>query len=412
VELNKAQKKIVLISSGQPSLNPRLVKEADSLTNAGYSVTVLYAYWNSWGTALDKILLPSKKWKAVRIGGDPQEKPIVYFLSRLIHRLSVLISKTTGIKYFTKFAIARSSFFLIREAPKYKADLYIGHNLGALPATLKAAKTHKKPCGFDAEDFHRYEVSDDINDNDVHLKIFIENSYIPQLNYLSSSSPGISAAYHQLYKNQSPVTLLNVFPADNQIPVPLLTSNPVVKLFWFSQTIGQGRGVNDCIKALQLLNNPGIELHLLGFITEGDRQQLTAIAGDSINLIFYGPIPPDDIAALAAKFDIGLALEDIVPLNRDICLTNKIFTYMQAGLAIIASNTTAQKELLEKYPGTGKVYENGNVQMLAATIRRYFDDREDLYKTKKASYELARKELNWEKESEKFLKVISDILPV
>lgn len=62
-------KKIVLVTSGQPSLNPRLVKEADALVEAGYEVTVIYQYWNEWGTDLDKVLLPQKKWKTIRVGG-------------------------------------------------------------------------------------------------------------------------------------------------------------------------------------------------------------------------------------------------------------------------------------------------------------------------------------------------------
>ena len=410
MDLSKNQKKIVLISSGQPSLNPRLVKEADALSNAGYAITVLYAYWNEWGTVTDKTLLASKKWKAVRIGGDPQKKRLIYFFSRFINKLCVLLAKTFGIAYFADFAIARASFFLSHEAPKYRADLYIGHNLGALPATVKAAKVNKKPCGFDAEDFHRNEISDDPNDLDVQLKKKIEDKYIPQLAYFTSSSPSISDAYYKLYNQKAPVTLLNVFPINNQIAAPRKAASSEIKLFWFSQTIGLGRGIDDCIEVLRILNNPNIELHLLGFADEDTKKHLHDIAGGNIAIDFHEPVPPDNIALLASGFDIGLALEDNTPLNRDICLTNKIFTYLQAGLAIVASDTTAQKNLLKMYPGTGKLYENGNVKMLATTIRYYCDHKDELYQTKIAAYQIARTELNWEKESEKFLKVISDTL--
>ena len=81
-------KQIVLITSGQPSLNPRLVKEADTLSAAGFDVTVLYAYWNEWGTRYDKELLAQKKWKAICIGGDPlASKVSTWFLSRLIFKV-------------------------------------------------------------------------------------------------------------------------------------------------------------------------------------------------------------------------------------------------------------------------------------------------------------------------------------
>ncbi len=407
MELNNSPRKIVLISSGQPSLNPRLVKEADALSNAGYSVTVLYAYWNSWGTAIDKTLLPSKKWQAIRIGGDPEQKPVIYFLSRLIHKLSLTITRATKFKYLADFAIARSSFFLIREARKHTADLYIGHNLGALPATVKAAKFHQKPCGFDAEDFHRNEVSDDAANVDVQLRKVIEDNYIDQLNYLSSSSSAISDAYYKLYKGKTPVTILNVFSIDRKVPVPSSVTGAILKLFWFSQTVGPGRGIEDCIEALQVLKDPDIELHLLGFATDEGRQQLIEMAGGNVSLYIHQPVSPDDIAFLASGFDIGLALEGKVPLNRDICLTNKIFTYMQAGLAILASDTTAQKGLLSKYAGIGKVYESGNIESLAAAIQYFRDNRDRLYRAKKASWEIAGEEFNWEKESKKFLEVIA-----
>ena len=398
-----------MITSGQPSLNPRLVKEADSLAEAGYKVTVLYAYWNDWGTGLDKPLLIKKKWRAIRVAGDPQQKPITFFVSRIIHRLSVLITRKFKPGYFARFAIARSSFFLIREARKH---LYICHNLGALPATVRAAKAHQKPCGFDAEDLHRYEESDNNDDFGVILKTYIENKYIPQVNYLTASSPGIGDAYHQLYKDKMPVTLLNVFPIDYNIPVPAFVESTTIKLFWFSQTVDHGRGLDNCLKALQIINNPSVELHLLGFVSEEVRQEIISSTGGKINIKFHYPISPDEIVSFAAQFDIGLALEDSVPLNRDICLTNKIFTYIQAGLAIVASDTTAQSALLGKYPGIGQVYKKGDTQMLATLIENYNNDRHELNKAKKASWDIARSVLNWEKESEKFLNIVKDTLAV
>ena len=61
-------KKILIITTGQPSLNPRMVKEADALSAAGHEVEVLYQYWNEWASEMDASLLKTKKWKATRIG--------------------------------------------------------------------------------------------------------------------------------------------------------------------------------------------------------------------------------------------------------------------------------------------------------------------------------------------------------
>ncbi len=381
-----------------------MVKEADTLSGAGYDVTVLYAYWNAWATSFDRELVPSKKWKAACVGGDPHQKPGIYFLSRLIYKMAKFANKKIGGGFLADVAIARPAYFLTRAAKKHPADLYIGHNLGALPATVKAAKEGKKPCGFDAEDFHRNEVSDNVRDPDVILRTSIEDKYIPQINYFTASSPLIAAAYKKSFPLTNPVAIRNVFPISWNIETPVIDQAAPVKLFWFSQTIGMGRGLEDIIKALGLLQDCPFELHLLGNLPQDAKKAFNTGSG---NFYFHEPIPAAEIPMFAAQFDIGLSPEANVPLSRDMCLTNKIFTYMQAGLAIIASDTSAQKELLAKYPGIGEIYENGNVASLLDTIRHFCENHKNLCRAKKASWEIARSELNWEKESEKFLELIA-----
>ncbi|RYE22812.1 MAG: hypothetical protein EOP42_23960, partial [Sphingobacteriaceae bacterium] len=136
--MNKIFKnKITLITSGQPSLNPRLVKEADTLVSAGFNVTVIYQYWNNWGTELDKQLLPAKKWKAVRIGGSPQNNKTVYWLSRLQHTVAKVLVRRFGFRfYLAEKAIGRCTFLLLKKALQHPADLYIAHNLAALPVAV------------------------------------------------------------------------------------------------------------------------------------------------------------------------------------------------------------------------------------------------------------------------------------
>ncbi len=404
-------KKILLVSSGQPSLNPRLVKEADVLAGSGYEVTVLYAYWNDWGTRYDQQLLSGKKWKAIRVGGDPDQQPFTWLISRLILKIAkFIVQKAGGYKYFGALAISRSSYFLIRGAKKYEADLYIAHNLGALPAVVKTAALYKKPCGFDAEDFHRQEITDDINS--FHFKIcsYLEDKYLPLVNYMSAASPLIAGCYAKLYKIEV-TTLLNVFPATSLQPAISNDKSMPLKLFWFSQTIGPNRGLEDIIEAMQFLQGTAFELHLLGEADRGIKNIFKMRLKDkSSTLHFHEPIPSDKIIEFAAQFDIGLALETEVPFNRDICLTNKIFTYIQAGLAVIASNTTAQTELLERYPSIGKLYKRHNMQSFADALLYYLQNREELFETRNTALKIAHNELNWENESQKFLTLVKKTL--
>jgi glycosyltransferase involved in cell wall biosynthesis len=407
---NNIQKKIVLITSGQPSLNPRLVKEADVLANSGFEVTVLYAYWNNWGTAYDNELLSKKKWNAIRVGGDPVQKPFIYFISRIIHKVNTFILQKTGnYKLLADISAARCSYFLIRAAKKHNADLYIAHNLGALPATYNAAKKNGRPFGFDAEDFHRQEISNDTDSYHFKITSYLENKYLPYANYITASSPLTAEQYRTIY-NREVTTLLNVFPKTNTTPAAGNKHTPL-KLFWFSQTIGSGRGLELIIEAISRSSNLS-ELHLLGNVSLDYKKQLLLLAENNgiaaSRIYFYDPITPDAIFDFAAQFDIGLASELTICLNRDISLTNKIFTYVQSGLAIAASNTMAQSGFIHKYPNIGFVYTDANE--LAAALNKYDLDRELLLKTKIESFRLGQNELNWEYESEKFIKVVNDIL--
>jgi len=402
--------KILLVSSGQPSLNPRLVKEADALTTAGFEVIVLYTYWNDWGTLYDKQLLTEKKWKAIRLGGDSEQKRFTWFLSRLVHKVSRYVLQKTG-KYawFSDIAIARGSYFLIRGAKKHKADLYIAHNLGALPAVVKAAELYKKPCGFDAEDFHRQEVDDDVNSYNFKLSSCVEDKYLSSVNYVTASSPLIAERYALLYK-RTVTSILNVFP---QTPVHVITlnKNKPLKLFWFSQTIGPNRGLELIIEAIGLAKIAS-ELHLLGQPANGYKQQLSQLAQAAgianYNLYFYEPIKADQIFNVASQFDIGLASEAGVCLNRNISLTNKLFTYIQSGLAVAASNTPAQRALMGQYPQIGKVYRNA--KELSMVLTEYDKNRELLFQTKNEAFKIGQTQLNWENESRKFLNVVESAL--
>ena len=396
-------KKIILVTTGQPSLNPRLVKEADALSEAGYDVTVFYAYWNEWGTEYDKRLIANSKWKAIRVGGSPQHYLSTYFISRLIHKAAQAIN----ISAFAAIGLSRASYALIREVKKHKVDLYIAHNLGALPAAAIAAKKHKKPFGFDAEDFHRNEVSNDENNADVVRRSIVENKYLPQLAYLTASSPQIATKYSTLFPGLRPVVLLNVFKKSN---VTVTEAHNPLKLFWFSQTIGAGRGIEDVVKALSTLKKDDFELYLLGDRPEFSKAFINDLKAANINILFHNPIAPDEVRPFAAQFDIGLALENNTPLNRDLCLTNKIFTYMQAGLAVIASETTAQSEFMQQNPGMGRSYPNGNAKALAEIFSDYQQHSEKIMACKEVSLKLANEHYNWETESRKFLTLVENTL--
>jgi len=406
--MNLTGKKIVFITSSQLSANPRLVKEAKALSIRGCNVTIIHQFLTDWATIADREILKNNFWKVIQVGGSPTSNKLLYFFSRFRYRMIIMLARKIPInKYIAELAIGRCSKFLASEAKLHEADLYIAHNLGALPAAYKAAKKYNGKLGFDAEDFHRHESADNLSDFYVQAKIIIEDFYLKHLNYFSTSSELIAKEYHMIYPNLIPNVIQNVFEIKYQQGLNL-NNNDELNLFWFSQTIGKGRGLEDVIIAINNLKNSKIKLSLLGNISGLTRNYFNKMADFKIE--YLNPRSEDQLFNLASTFDIGLALEPAFCINNDLALSNKLFIYLIAGLQIIASNTKAQERFTAENPGISEIYDIGNANELANIIFYFLENKTYLNNGKKCAYQAAKNQFNWELEQNKFLSVIYQTL--
>jgi hypothetical protein len=117
-------KKIVLITTGQPSGNPRIVKEADAFAAAGYDVTVLYCFFIQWSLEKDRILLQNVPWKYAIVGGSPIRKKGLYFFTRLRFKIARILAPHLGASFsIFERTQARAYDELLREAKKIKGQI-------------------------------------------------------------------------------------------------------------------------------------------------------------------------------------------------------------------------------------------------------------------------------------------------
>jgi hypothetical protein len=144
------------------------------------------------------------------------------------------------------------------EALKHPAVLYIGHNLGALPAIVNSSKFYNGKSIFDFEDYHRGEF----DEKSLHSQIIttVENQYIPEISAITTASPAITQAYKKFFPKASITTINNCFPlshlVDNLIELPYKP----LKLFWFSQYIGKMRGLETVIETMSHFSNDEITI--------------------------------------------------------------------------------------------------------------------------------------------------------
>ncbi len=117
----------------------------------------------------------------------------------------------------------------------------------------------------------------------------------------------------------------------------------------------------------------------------------------SVSLKIMSPMTQSALHAELANHDVGLALEfSNTDLNRQLCLTNKILAYAQAGLYILATNTPAQSEFMNEDPTRGVVCGQTPREM-AEAILNMMEQHEAIKSGAIQRFEKG-KELAWEKE--------------
>ncbi len=401
--------------------NPRLVKEADSLTAAGYRVRVVSLQSLDWVARRDQALVRDRAWRnqSVSIVRDGAAGRMRFWRTRLRqHFYQRLFSRVTLADGVAERAFVRAFPELLAVAQSEPANLFIAHTLQALPVAYHAARCHDALLGFDAEDYHTGEFHYDTpRRHIVRLTEIIEERYIRTCAYVSTPSVYVAEALRRRYGLKPPLVIHNVFPwgdraaMDGQIRD---RRGPTLSLHWYSQVISLQRGLADALKAAALLDG-SLQIHLRGEVSDAERAAILSLArayGIAGQVHLHPTVPPDTLLSRVAEHDVGLALEPGLShsLNNDLTVSNKFFLYALAGLAIAATDTIGQGALLRQAPAAGALYPAGDHRTLARILRRWAEDPEALSAAKAASLEAARTRWNWETEQWRLIDLIHGLL--
>jgi glycosyltransferase involved in cell wall biosynthesis len=394
--------RVTIVTSGNVSTSPRVVKEADALHAAGHAVRVVAVDALADNGARDVAVMATRRWTLDRINlrrGDPAG-----FMHRAGGAAWRAIARQAGL---ADRSVSRYLGLFIRAVMAQPADLVIGHTLAGLPVAVLAAERLGARAGFDIEDFHSGELPSEARyDRERAIVTDVERRYLPRCARVTASSRGIADAVSARYRIPQPHVVLNTFPLAER-PSPGDRASPSlshpVSLYWYSQVIGPGRGIEDAVAAVGLLGGRA-ELHLRGTLDPAFASQVVGRP----NVVILPQVPPPELVAKAAEHDIGLALEQPVTENRALCVTNKLFTYMLAGLAVGATDTPGQREILAEAPGAGFLYQAGRPSELADRVEALLVDPAQLARCKAAAWDAADRRFNWDHDSQELVSYLED----
>jgi len=399
--------RILIISTGPLCRNPRVFKEASTLGAGGYDVTVLTFTDAGPFEAYDRELLVNAPFRKIAISLHP-DSPLARF------SLTAQKGVTWSARKLVRFGVESPSalglaWLLGRRARSIPADLTIVHT--ELPFCLAAELlTQGRRVAADFEDWHSRDLLPaDRRHRPIRLLMDVESQVLQKCAYTSTTSHAMAAGLHAAYGGSRPVVLSNSFPLPP--PPPPRPAGCVPAFFWYSQTIGPGRGIEEFIAAWIQTTRPS-RLCLLGQITEDYRHSLLGLLPaawhDRLQLLPF--VSPAELTGCIARHDLGLALEPAEPDNKNLTISNKIFQYFSAGLGVLASDTAGQREALARAPGAGLIVPLSRTRELANLLDSLIADPACIATMGAAARRAAETTYCWEMDEPRLLAAVATAL--
>ncbi|WP_438482690.1 glycosyltransferase [Oleiharenicola lentus] len=403
-------KKILILTSAHLCRNPRVVKEATTLGAAGYDVTVMSISVQDRFEKIDLELMRGLPFKRVVIDyaantvtariTDFMQRSATWLARKMCSELEIETAQTLG-----------PAHALLRFARTFPADLTIVHTEIPIWAAQHLIKDGRK-VAVDVEDWYSEDLLyADRQSRPIQLLRHAEEFALRHSVYASTTAQSMADELAKRYRCPTPIVLRNTFPLQKNPRTESAQETPVPSFIWCSQTIGPGRGLELFFAAWARTTKPS-QVFLVGDEKPGYRAKLMSRLPESrrADLKFIPLVTPEELPRKLAEFDIGLALEPRWPLNKDITISNKILQYMNAGLAIIASETAGQMEVVNAAPGCGFIVSSHETTEYAAKLDELIGDRARLRAMQAVSRAAAENIFCWEHEVPRLLAAVEKAL--
>jgi glycosyltransferase involved in cell wall biosynthesis len=395
--------RILIVSSGNPCRNPRPVKEAETLGHAGFEVTLLTPTGESRLAEVDRELTRGAPYRHETVAGGRGSGSV--FRRRLQHWLA---RRAAGWGFETVHALG-SPGPLARRAQAIPADLTIVHNEIPFAIGCRLLRAGRRVAA-DFEDWHSEDLlPEDRRHRPLRLLRRMEGELMRRAVYKTTTSAALSQALAARYGGVPPEVIANAFPLQSDFRAGDPGQPPA--FFWFSQTLGPGRGLEPFRAAWLQMRQP-TRLALLGESRSGYAERFLADIPEPprARVSFLPLVPPAELPSVIARHDIGLALEQPFIVNRDLTITNKILQYLNAGLAVVASATAGQREVLARAPGAGIAVTLTETGEVARQLDALVSDRGRLAAMSAAARRAAETDYCWERQAPRLTALVRTAL--
>ncbi len=282
-------------------------------------------------------------------------------------------------------------------------DIYHAHDVTALPACYIASLICRKPLVFDA---HELPLSD------IHIRWhWMRTLVISFLTLMIRHCKGVitvSAPIAQEMRTRyhpSSVTLVRNVPVYKEVSKndrlrQYLHLAPETRIALYQGNIQSDRRLDVLVRAATFLRED-VVIVFMGKGMGDTLQELEALAreeGVAERIKIIPPVPYKELLEWTASADIGLIIyEPEHSLNVQMCLPNKLFEYLMAGLPVLATSLEAVNEVLHHY-NVGRTVATPQPEEVGNAINAMLANRDVLATMHRNALKAAQNDLCWEKE--------------
>lgn len=373
--------------------DPRVMRDAIALVEAGYEVTI--------------VDFEKDRTK-------PAEEDI-----HGVHFKHIFMPSYFTPAHFKPWFLVKLVIVTIRgiiQLLKVQTDIYHAHVERAIPACYVAARLRHKPFIVDTPEltltdptYARWSRLNALARRVIRHMVSYSAGYI-------TASPLYLQELSKLFGTKEMTLILNVPPYQLAAKSDRLRQHlglgPEVRIAIYQGYLQPDRQLERLIRAAAFLERDVI-IALLGSGPEKTVSELKSLIvseGVTNRVKIIPAVPYEELLEWTASADIGLtAVAPDQSLNNRLCLPNKFFEYLMAGLPVLSLQYDAIAEMIKKYE-IGRVLSSVAPEGIGTAINEMLADRKGLARMSSNALATARQEFYWEKESQKLIHLYEEIL--
>ena len=306
--------------------------------------------------------------------------------------------------------LCRGTFALLRTP----ADAYHAQEMNALPACYIAARLRRKPLIFDAHELPLVEPALTRWRRLHALATRVLKLMLPRCTAVITVSPPIAQEIQHRFGGPAPVLIRNVPAYQPAVSSDRLRNHlglgPQTRIALYQGNLQSDRRLDRLVYAAKFLD-PGVVIVLMGRNVMGDTLQTLIIQENIADRVkILPPVPYEELLEWTTSADIGLILyERSHSLNVQMCLPNKLFEYLMAGLPVLASSLDAVADILQTYD-VGVVAPSLEPEAIGRAISGLLADSASLARLRNNAFAAAQSDLRWDVESQRLLDLYRHVL--